>query len=388
MEKSAKITTPADAARERSSWEERFERLVQAVRRYRPEDREALRRFQGRFFGAQALQLDAVRVRWLHEANPWMDAAGPELWLWEQGGIVGQQAGIVHRLKIGSEEVRASWAVDLMVDPAWRLRGVGPALSERHARSHPVAIGLGATPELYPSLVRAGWTDLGDVPQRIRMLRLRELRSWWRGRPVRGWLARCCMPTLAWGADRWGDVSRRGDRMRLEGIAAFDERADAVWRLVAPEHVVLAYRDAAALRWRFDLSPDAPLYRRFLLLQDGIAAGYLVLRDGTMLEAPVIFVVDYLCPLRLMDAMLALLSAACREMGAGAIVCNALHQRAAPAFRRAGFYTVHWEERQLLWKTQPGLARLHPLLRARTNWFVTRADSDWDRPEAGRSAAE
>jgi GNAT superfamily N-acetyltransferase len=367
----------------------RLERLVQSLRRVRPEDRDALRRFQASVFGADGRQLEDDRFRWLFEENPHAVAGEPEVWFCEREAIVGQQSGIVHRLRVSEEEFRASWAVDLMVDPAWRLRGVGPALSERHARSHPVVVALGATDQLYPVLLRAGWTDLGCLPTRVRPLRLAPLRPWWKRRSSRLRRLSAFGAPLVWAADRLGDLEALRARVRLEAVAAFDERVDAVWKLASPEFPLLARRDAAALCWRFDHSPDASLYRRFLVVRAGRPAGYLVLREGELLRVPVCHLVDYLCPQRLTAAVLALAVRVARRTDAAAVVADGLHLRASAAFTRNGFLAIRKQSpRRFLWRTQPELERLHPVLRDRANWFVTRADGDWDHPDAEPESLE
>lgn len=361
--------------------EARLERLVESTRRFRPEDRPALLGFQERLFGAQGRQLEEDRFRWLFTENPSADPAEPEIWLCEPGGIVGQQSGIVHRLRIEEEEFRASWAIDLMVDPAWRLRGVGPALAERHARSHPIVIALGATDLLYPVLLRTGWTDLGRVPTYLRPLRLEPLRPWWeRRQPRLRRLASLASPMIR-AADLWCDLVRLRAGVRLEPLAAIDERIDEVWRLAASDYEVLARRDAAALAWRFDRSPDARLYRRLLVLRGQNPVGYLVLREGKLLRVPVCFLVDFLCPRRLTAPLLALAVQAARRTPAAALVCGTLHRRAAGAFGRTGFFSVSQRTpKRFLWRTRPELSRLHGVLSDRTAWFVTRADADWDHP--------
>jgi GNAT superfamily N-acetyltransferase len=360
---------------------ERLERTIAAVRRGTADDHEALRRFQTRLFGPQARQLEPARSRWLFEANPAGEPHAPEIWIYGGGEIVGQQSGILHRLKAGAEEHRAAWAIDLMVDPAWRLRGVGPALSERLARSHPITVALGATDLLYPTLLRSGWCDLGHIPTYVRPLRPARLAAWWRRRGPR---ARAAAQLVAPGlrlADTWNRLASGG--LALRPIERFESAADEIWSRLSPRYPILARRDATTLAWRFDRSPDAGLYRRFYLRRGAEVVGYLVLREGTLLDAPVSFVVDSLCAPEQTLALLTLAIGEALRGEAGAMLLDTLNERGRPAFRRAGFFPIRKQSpRRFLWRTQPELESLHPLLRDRSNWYVTRADSDWDHPEA------
>jgi hypothetical protein len=84
----------------------------------------------------------------------------------------------------------------------------------------------------------------------------------------------------------------------------------------------------------------------------------------------------------LIGALLGLVVRSARSSDAGAIVFDGLHPHAASAFTRAGFFPIRKRSpRRFLWRTLPELAGLHPVLRDRSNWFVTRADSDWDHPD-------
>jgi GNAT superfamily N-acetyltransferase len=372
--------------------------MIEATRRYVPADREALCRFQERFFGNPSRQLEEDRFRWLFTENPEESEAKPEIWLCVREEVVGQQSGILHRLKVGDQEMRGSWAIDLMVDPAWRLRGVGPALVERHARSHPIVIALGATDALYPVLLKAGWTDLGYIPIFIRPLRLSGLDSWWKPRGSRAKAAAWLAQPALFAANVWNDVRCRSVGLSAEPIPSFDERVDEIWKRCAPEYPVIARRDRTWLVWRFDRSPYAPLYRRFLVFNESSAVGYFVLRAGMLLQAPVCFLADYLCPLRQTGALLDLAVRTARRMNTqagqvavnppAALVTSTLNLRAASAFTRAGFLSIKKRtRRRLLYRIQPDLAALHPLLADRENWFVTRADSDADHVAPHRDTA-
>lgn len=363
-----------------SGVEARLERMLESTRRYEVSDRDAFRRFQERFFGPSARQLEEARFQWLFYTNP--GGNEPQVWVCSrEGEVVGQQSGILHRLRVGTTEVGGSWAIDLMVDPAWRLRGVGPALAERHARSHDIVVALGATDALYPVLLKSGWVDLGHIPARIRPLRLSALSPWWRQRGSRFRVAARLAGPVLQAANSWNDLRCRTSRLRVEPIAAFDARADRIWEHCATDYPVIARRDATWLGWRFDRSPDAALYQRYLVLQGSDPVGYFVLREGTMLDAPVCFLVDYLSSLNNTGVLLDFVVAKARRTHAAALVSNTLNVRAESVFARAGFLSIQKRtRRRFLFRLQRELATLDRVVGDRANWFVTRADSDTDHP--------
>ncbi len=113
------------------------------VRRFKPDDREALVAFQRACFGPDARQTDPAWLRWAYEDTPWRAAEGPALWICRAGDvIVGQQGALPFRLKAGDGEYDAAWPVDLMVAPEWRMKLAGPALSEAQIASGDIAVGL------------------------------------------------------------------------------------------------------------------------------------------------------------------------------------------------------------------------------------------------------
>jgi hypothetical protein len=145
--------------------------IARSVTRYQPGDRPALREFQREHFGANARHLDDEFFAWLYERNPNNDAAGPSLWICRRNGVlVAQQGSIPVPLKVGDSEIRGGWMVDWMVHPAWRLKGISPALFAVNAATNDVLLGLGLEEVAYRTVRRAGWTDAGRLSLFVRPL--------------------------------------------------------------------------------------------------------------------------------------------------------------------------------------------------------------------------
>ena len=357
------------------------------VGRYEPCDRPALEAFQRDNFGADSIQLSEDHFRWLFEEPPERDPEGMQLWVCKRnGGIVGQQAGIPFALKAGDHIRRASWAIDLMVAPEWRLRGVGPGLSETHAAVSEVTISLSMTDPAYKSYKRAGWMDLGNIPTYLRVL---DPPRCLRVSPYDGGLARIVarlgQPALT-GASFAYHTAARALGGKLTEVDHFDRRADELWEAAAPQHTCIARRDWAFLNWRFDSIPTSQRHRRFIITKRDTLMAYVVLRVDRWRGESVGVVCDYLArPGWLMPAFALLVEQARRERMA-AILCRTLNQHAARPLSMMGFLCLKNGLRQptrMMARVAPDRQELAPLLGDPRNWFVTTADSDMGFKELG-----
>jgi len=357
------------------------------ITRYDESDRPALDAFQRDMFGTDAHQLAPGHFQWLFEEVPTPDPEGMQFWICKRNGaVVGQQGGIPFRLKVGTQLRGASWAIDLMVAPAWRLRGVGPALSETHAAVSEVSVGLGISDAAHRAYKSAGWIDLGGVPTYIRVIdpvqcvrvshhdRALARAAALAGRPV------VTAATMAFA----GTAAARG--LRLSEVERFDERVDALWPEASARFPVIAERSRDFLAWRFDRVPTAGRFRRFYLMQRGTPVGYLVLRQECWRGVPVGMVVDYLTKPGLSMAAFALLVEVARRDGMAALACRTLNPEIRKPLSMMGF--LH-KENGLNTPTRlmvrPGAAAQDDaaVLADRRNWFVTAADSDAGFKELG-----
>lgn len=357
------------------------------IARYEPPDRPDLEAFQRSMFGAGALQLDHDHFQWAFEDVATPDPEGVQFWVCKRNGtVVGQQGGIPFRLKVGERVCRASWAIDLMVAPEWRLRGVGPALSETHSTTSEVAVSVGITDAAYKAYKRGGWLDLGGLATFVRIIDpLRCVRASNHDGRLGRIAAACGTPlvaaaSMAFGALAWA----RG--ARLQDMDAFDERVDALWAAAAPHHPVIAERTLRFLSWRFDQCPAAGRFRRLAVLRRGELMGYVVLRAEQWRGASVGVVVDYLVrPGWAMPAFALAVEFARRE-GLAALLCRTLNTGIERPLTRMGFLCLKNglnTPTRIMARPGPGGESLTGRLAERRNWFVTAADSDLSFTELG-----
>lgn len=361
------------------------EMMRSAVSRCGPDERTDLIEFQRRMFGDGTRQSDPRHLAWLFDNNPCgqgacPSAGGPDIWIVQrQGRIVGHQAGIPVDLKVGTDRRRASWAVDLMVAPEWRLRGIAPALMETQATAQPVALALGMNEAAYKAYARCGWREVGTVPTYVMPLSVDPLLAAYPAmNPLPRAAVQASQPLIAL-LSRVPSVVARLGRTSIELVDAFDARVNEVWSAASPHYAVLARRDPATVRWRFDASPDIRPHRRFYLMRGGRTVGYGVLCMDVWKGVRVALLADYLASPRDVPALFAHGLRIAREEKAGALVCKTQNPQADPGLRALGFLRLPDKmvsTTRLMVKVaedEPGVAALTSTWE---NWFVTMGDSD------------
>ena len=353
-------------------------KIKQQISRYVPADRAALVEFQQRMFGPGAFQSDEDQFRWLFEDNPYRPAEGPEFWLCKKDGkVVGQQAGIPFELKVGARCYRASWAIDLIVDPRWRLRGVGPVLSETYTERNALIAGMGISDLAYKAFLRAGWKDLGDLPLYVRPLDVpRMLKNRPSSNPLAHVVAKAAHPLVRL-ADAAGEGAARWRNAVLEPIERFDVRVDGLWAAARERYAVIARRDYQALRWRFDMLPDPSRYERFYLMEEGRLRGYAVVCVGRRHGAMAGIIVDYLAMADWARPLFARCVEHLRRAGSAAVYCTTLNRHAERELYPLGFVRRESGSHFMIRLGSGPGPDVDTVATAR-NWFITLADSDAD----------
>jgi GNAT superfamily N-acetyltransferase len=360
------------------------DRFRVGIARYQPgtDDPDELAAWWLETFGA--VWLDGERNAWLYEQNPCIGDDGPGPWLCRRDGrIVGQQGEVPFDLQVGSTLRRAVWAVDLSVDEAWRLRGVGPALIATLLEHNSIACMLDLSDEGYAAFLGAGCVDLGSLPVYRRPLDPRRALQM-AGVPatVRR-LGPVAVPALRL-ADALTGALLRLAGARLVPVERFDHRVDDVWAAVHEAYPVLARRDLAALAWRIDERPDRDRLQRYYLVRRGRTIGYVVLRPTVSSGEPAVVVVDYLAPPRWVTPMLLLAGRVARRAGAVALSVKTRNPRADRALRTTGFVRRrldHDQERRIMVHCAEA-PEVAAVLHDPDAWFFTSTDSNLEHAGA------
>lgn len=333
----------------------------------------ALRKFEAAV--GQGRLTEKHAFEWLRRSHPEAASEDPPVWMAKRKDrVVGRQVAIPLTLRVDGTPVRGFWAVDLMVDPGWRLKGVGPLLMETLAEERPVVLALGVSEAAHRMYRRAGWLDLGFVPRWVRPLRpARMAEQQFVGRRL-GPLTPAADGFVG-GLDRAlaGLESLRG--YRLERIPRFDSRVEDVVARVAPDYGVLGERDLAFLRWRFDEGPDAGRCVRYYLERRGEWVGYAVMHRRSAHHGPVLEILDCMVAPDHAGALLRLLAATPEARDALALHCMMLNRPLRTQLRLAGFVPRRPHLR-LMAHLRDDAQHLEPLLTDRDRWLVTMADGD------------
>lgn len=180
--------------------------------------------------------------------------------------IVGHYAYAPVRLWAGGRVYRAFWAGNLVVDDAYRMRGIGGRLIAVLRQEGEVGLDVGADPIAEPMLVKNGWTHMGVLHRWIGIVD-----------PVRALplavdaraLEECVLPPLAAEEDDRPDAIRAVER--------FGADYDLFWQ---KRRLSIAYatdRDAEHMNWRY---ADHPVFRYqiFEIRHGNAVEGYAIAR--------------------------------------------------------------------------------------------------------------
>lgn len=350
------------------------------------EDRADWIAFQARHHGAEARQADPAWLDWL-ASDPEVSDARLAAWICRRNGaIVGSQGSIPFRLKEGDAVRGAAWAVDLMVEPEWRLRGIGPALTEAMTGSRGLVVALSISEAAYRAYLRGGWRDLGDIPNYVRPHDVG-----WSVRQAGLHGARAAAATAVVGPALAitrvaSSLATRMMGTRLERIDRFDERVDRVWASASKHYPVIAVRDHRALSWRFDAVPDPSQDARHYLIAGGKVRGYVVTRVEPWHDHQMLAIVDYLASPRWVLPLLGHVTSLPEARDTTAITCRTLSPGLDLAFRAAGFIRVAADDRGRPMDRSAGTPLRFMVYQGdqaeraafdRSQWFVTAGDSDF-----------
>ena len=363
------------------------ERSEIRIDRLTPDDQPAIRAMYARVFGKALLEESLRRWDWQYRRNPSCPPEGPEIWIARSGAdIVGQYATMPVRLRVAGRSLRASWGMDVMVDPARQRRGIGADLFGYWNDHVDVSLGLGLSPASYALFRKLPWADVGPVPCYTRILTGRGLVA---GRVPRG-IERVAAPLVApavWIASRPNPVARGRARMRADAgapievrdVDRFDASLDDLWTSVRDAFDLIVERDSRYLNWKF-VEPPHVQYRLLVARGGGHTLGYAVYRVAARDDLPVGLLVDWLADPRDEQTMAALVDvvvARCRAAGAHKLRSFAMHAGFGTQLEAAGFRRVR--------STMQFCARINDeRVAARTiertaGWHVTFGDSDQDR---------
>jgi hypothetical protein len=293
-----------------------------------------LRDFQRRMYGG-GRQADPERATWLTTWNPYRTPGDPSVWFARAGNsVVGLQASIPVELEVGADRYAASWAIDLVVDPARRGESIATTLVAAHQQASPIEIAFGLSDGGFSTMMRTGARHVGTASAYVFPCDHRVLAAKLRPRAARV-AATAAAPTAISALRARARRAARGTR--LVPFESFDAAVDDLWRQVSPYYPVIVPRDLRFTRWRFDQAPQRSEYERYSVIRRGKLIGYVVLRDSTWNGLPTLEIVDYLARPRDVARSFAAVALLARRRRKAAVECITLNDRARRQILGLGF---------------------------------------------------
>lgn len=287
------------------------------------------------------------------------------------GQIIGILGMVPTRLRIAANLQSAYQAIDLVVDPAFRGRGVfaglGEALQKSAAEDGSILWGF-PNPNAAPAWFgRFGWQRFGTAPFMVRPLRT-------------GYLLRKILPALG----RLDfPLARRAEAAGAKReFERFGDDVDALWSTARAPDGIAVDRDAAWLNWRLMDKPGAPYrsvgaYDRLGALE-GLVSTCLLAKHG----GRICYVMEAMSsPEKLASLSGLIRGEVARAADQGAEVALAWCPQTAPnraAYRQAGFFPlpdrlrpieIHFGARALVPQAAGAVA-------VGSKWFISYLDSD------------
>ncbi len=311
---------------------------------------------------------------WHFPASPFCDPDNLPIWLAKSGGrIAGQLAATPVEFNVGGEIVSAIWILDLIVDPAFRRKGIAKNLALASKDFCPFVLGVNTTAQHSTELLEGlGWVIFTKIPRFQKILfpgnAMRETAGVGPLRSAANLAFAPLRPSLK-------ELVRGQQKVKI--LDSFDSSFDDLWSDAKDQWNCSVSRTSAMLNWQFREQPG----KRFEILGyfDGNKLrGYAVLffrkpdSHGLISKSAVSDICYH--PERPQEIVDALLQGALKlslERRVGSLVTDALDPLVEERLGRLGFWRVK-SDLQLL----ANVPEERQWLYDPAKWFLTRGDSD------------
>ena len=345
------------------------------IKQFELSDLDALLSFLRIAYPGELLKGDPTFWKWHFLENPYASDNDVPLWVVMDGArVVGQMATIPVRLKVGEEEKRAIWIIDFILLPEYRGQKLGKRLMQIARETYcSTMIALGYNEQSGAVLRSHKWVEQGNINRYHRLL--------FPGNAVKeisqiALLRRLANLVYAPLRPRIKKLSPTG-KGEVRQVKAFDASFDELWLDASSQWPCAVVRNSKFLDWQFIKQPGKKFdvlgyYEKKRLL------GYVVLffrkaeKRGAVPKAAITDICFSASNSE--NTIDELLKGALRlalERHAGGVVTDVLDEQVESRLRKLGFWQI---------KASPpfmvGTFESQDLMYNRSNWFLTRADSD------------
>ena len=323
------------------------------------------------------------RWRWQYLDSASRFGIDPLVCMYRKDGIVAHQGIIPVRAKIGSVERLTGWFVETMVLECERGKTIGPMLIKKALETLPFNLSLGQTEQMRSIQYALGWTEVGPLRTWFYPLHpLRILQQRFASPVVRALSA----AALA-GTSRLRSLASGGSPNKpvaIQRIDRFDKRFDQFWRRMSNELTCSVVRDADFMNWKFVDQPGQDFLRLGFSYNGELLASAVIafLEPNEVYSYRRAFIVDLLLERIDVPASLQVLHEiikTCRERHADAVIVDIVDPFAESLLQQFGFLPRP-PQRSLLLSRGDLSPNESGMITRHDQWFLTRADSDIDRP--------
>ena len=317
-------------------------------------------------------------------------AGSPIIWLAQSDDkVIGHYSIIPIIMRAGNAYVTGSVACHAATHPDYQGQGVFSSLVNRcildaGEKSVPITYGFADT-NLRPTYKR--YERMGHICFMIRMIKVLD----WQSVLARYVRNRFLTSTGALVLRRIRKTGPSRRSFAIEAISRFDERIDAFWEQVSRGFKIIVRRDQRYLNWRYASHPEDE-YVIYTTVKGHKILGYCVLGEEQWQNLRLGCIVDLLGFQDNQNAVGCLIDKAVeffREQGVDAITCMVSERHPYTSLlRKAGFIPYPRRNRALYAAINLGgspiderkvysqaiLLSRNPILREKSNWFMTYGD--------------
>lgn len=325
------------------------------------------------------LNMGYEKWHWKYIENPFFSGHDLPAWVCtsEDAKTAGHLGAIPAVLKAGEQKINAAWAVDFIILPEYRRKGLGMALVKEANQHFDAFLAIGGTDMSSNLFTKMGWILLGYVPYYIKVLDLKALFKYKiKNLLIRIILLMAVSPYIKICNYLKRPVEHRDIKIRV--IDSFDEGAELFWKEIEHFYKIIIPRDKAYLNWKYDAQPGMH-YVKFRADRNNRLCGYIVVRviktGASNAEG---LIADIIAKPDDKNAVNALILAALNYFKSENCLiarCSINDKNIEKVIAGCGFIKRRPQMRFLIKKNLDGLENIYKL----EDWHITAGDSDIDR---------